>query len=174
MYFAKPDFVIDWDNWFLPWMLFSVASLIFLSAATKAYQTKKMAAFAMAYLLFLAAYGAFVIIGASAYPFHHEKITHAIIIDRLEYKNRKGRIYKYTQYHYYVDTVEYKGDFPENDEDIMWRYGPGDTIDITYNKEDPRKSVTTYSQYWYINPEKEKYWLKVRAGEGRRSSRLGL
>lgn len=133
-----------------------------------------MAAFAMAYLLFLAAYGAFVIIGASAYPFHYEKITPAIITDRVEYRDRKGHIYKDAEYRYYVDTVEYKGDFPENDEDIMWRYGPGDTIDITYNIEDPGSSVTTYSQYWYINPEKEKYWLKVRAGAGMRGTRLGL
>ena len=78
------------------------------------------------------------------------------------------------RFEFNVDTMEFKGDFPENDEDIMWRYGPGDTIDITYNIEDTGSSVTTYSQYWYINPEKEKYWLTVRAGAGMRGTRLCL
>jgi hypothetical protein len=87
---------------------------------------------------------------------------------------RYNRRYRNAQtYSYVVKGKEYEVSY-FNKADYMNRYDAGDTIDITYNVDDPAQSCLTYTQYYYFNTDKEKYWNRILNGEGRRSRKLGL
>ena len=98
-------------------------------------------------------------------PYGHEANTQGFVTGRE--KGSSGSNY-YGKYEYYVDGVRYEGGFGLYNE-YCKLYELGDTIDVTYDQENPQSSIATYQQYWYVNKEKEIYWLKVKHGEGRRN-----
>ena len=98
-------------------------------------------------------------------PFEREQVTKAII----EGEKLLGKKYYYTYYWYTVNGVDYKAAFNRRGTSYSEMYDSGDTIDVTYNVDDPQVAIPTFLQYWYINKDKEKYWLKIKRGEGRRN-----
>ena len=97
------------------------------------------------------------------HPYEKENIVSAVIQGERYYRR-----YYNTYYWYEVNGKMHWGTFSRRNSAYSERYDRGDTIDITYNVDDPRCSMPTYQQYWYINKDKEKYWQKIIRGEGRR------
>ena len=100
-------------------------------------------------------------------PFDREQITFGIIKEEVKIRTFRGS-WITSRYSYEVNGKEYEGGV-HKDNTYMWRYNVGDTIDITYNLDDPSVSCATYKQYWYINSDKEKYLNKIKEGVGRRT-----
>ncbi|MCX6197656.1 MAG: hypothetical protein NTY88_00355 [Bacteroidetes bacterium] len=100
-------------------------------------------------------------------PFEREQITTGIITGEKKIHTSRGG-YLINIYSYQVAGKEYEGAV-HKDDTYMWRYTTGDTIDITFNQDEPSVSCATHTQYWYINKDKEKYLNKVEQGVGRKT-----
>ena len=103
---------------------------------------------------------------AFIHPFGKEVITQGIVLGRE--KGSSGSNY-FTKYEYYVNGEKYEGGFGLYNKYCM-RYKLGDTIDVTYDEQNPSESIATYQQYWYVNKDREEYWLKMKRGDGCRSN----
>ena len=141
-------------------------SLLALAGFMDRYKAKWLNWFGIFYVLMAILVTISFLLYGAIKPFEKERITVGLIKRYHVSYNKRGNI-AITQYVYEVNGKEYVGAFRRWSNEYARLYAPGDTIDVTFDSEDPRDSRATFTQYWYINSDKEKYWMRIKNGEGR-------